>query len=244
MKLKFIFLFLILLFPVAAASGFSPTNLVYLLEPNQELCQIVRLDSTSRSITVFDVWAESNDVEWNVSLFNTTAEEHNLIINYSKELSINEREVEICISGSELGEYHGAVIFRQGQEGNLIMQLAVWLKILVEEPPVQPAETTTPGGNGGGGGGGGGGGRISLSILNNTANQTTTNETSSGNVELLSTQSTEQTSTEQQTPGENLQSTEEKPKLFTPLRVIPLLFIAGLVVASIAVRRKRKRDFG
>ena len=122
---------------LAAAGGFSPSKLVYVLGPNEELCQFVHLTSDSENITIFDVWAENETVEWKVSFFNTTAEEHGLTLTYPEELSIDERDISVCVSGEELGEYRGAVIFREGQEGMTVVQYAVWMTVIIEEAPPQ-----------------------------------------------------------------------------------------------------------
>ncbi len=159
-----------MLIPSVIAVGFSPSSLVFNLNPNQEECKTITLDSDSEKITVFDKWAENATVEWKASAFNTRASEHGVSINYSKELSKMEREVEVCLSGSKVGEYHGIIIFQQQQEGNSIIQIGVWLKVTInekEETPSSQPPTSSNNGNsqssGGGGSGsenGGGGGAI------------------------------------------------------------------------------------
>lgn len=116
-----------------AAASFSPSNLVYVLEKNEEACQIITLESDSPRIEVFDFWGENKDVEWEVNNFRTSASVHGLSLNYDEELSTNEREVEVCVSGNKLGEYRGAIILKQAQEGNSVVQLAVWLKVIIED---------------------------------------------------------------------------------------------------------------
>lgn len=133
MKYYFIFLSLIFFIAGVSAASFSPSNLVYLVEKNEESCQVITLESDSDSIEVFDVWAENKDVEWSVGKFDTSASSHGLSLNYDQELSTSEREVEVCVSGSRDGEYRGAIIFKQEQEGNSVVQLAVWLKVVVGE---------------------------------------------------------------------------------------------------------------
>ena len=154
MKLFFLFLFLILsIIPLTTAIGFSPSSLTFFLEPNQEFCQIVTLNSESKAITVFDSWAKNEKVEWKASLFNTTAKEHSLTVTYPNQLLLEEREAKVCISGLKEGEYHGAIIFEQEQEGNSIIQLTVWLKVIIKEKAKeQPKQqkTNLPASSGGG----------------------------------------------------------------------------------------------
>ncbi len=118
---------------LAGASGFSPSSLVFNLGPNQEECQIITITSNSLTINVDDKWATNSDVEWKVSLFNSSAEEHNLNINYDNSLGEEERELQVCLSGSELGEYHGVIIMKEEQQGNSVVQMGVWLKVVVAE---------------------------------------------------------------------------------------------------------------
>jgi len=96
--LFFIFLFLLMLNGVIAV-GFSPSSLVFELEPNQEECETIILTSDSETISVSDSWAENKDVEWKISLFEKNTNYHGISINYDNELSIDEREVEVCLSG-------------------------------------------------------------------------------------------------------------------------------------------------
>jgi len=133
MKILFFLLFLIILIPSVLGVGFSPSSLTFNLKPNEEDCGKITLNSDSEKITVLDKWAENENTEWKVSLFNTSASDHGLSVNYPEELLIDEREVNVCLSGSNLGEYHGVIIFKQEQEGNSIVQLAVWLKVIIEE---------------------------------------------------------------------------------------------------------------
>ncbi|MAG27354.1 hypothetical protein CMI47_17615 [Candidatus Pacearchaeota archaeon] len=156
MKSIFIFLFLIFVIPTAVAVGFSPSSLTFNLQPNEEACGTITLDSESESISVSDKWAKSEETKWKVSLFDTTAEDHNIAITYPYLLSPEERQVEVCLSAENEGEYHGAIIFKQAQEGSSIIQMAVWLKLIIEEaiepPPVQDLPNNNNQGSGGGGG--------------------------------------------------------------------------------------------
>lgn len=144
-----------------SAVGFSPSSLTFNLAKGEEQCQSIHLDSDSQTIEIIDVWAESAESEWKVSQFTTSSSSHNLQLSYPSELSISQRDVEVCLSGTNEGEHHGAIIFKQEQEGNSVIQLAVWLKVIIDTPQTQSSSSGSSGGSSGGsssGGSGGGGG--------------------------------------------------------------------------------------
>jgi len=159
MKFYFLFfLFLLITLNGVLATGFSPGSLIFELEQNQEECKTITIMSESDSIEVNDIWAENKDVEWKVSLFEKDSNYHNIDINYNNQLVIEERSVDVCLSGSEIGEYHGVILLKQEQEGNSVVQMGVWLKVTISEkqqtPLEEPTITTTNENSGGGSGGG------------------------------------------------------------------------------------------
>ena len=178
--MKFDFLFLLFVFVIvstsmASAVGFSPSSLTFSLEQNQEECKMITIDSESETITASDSWAENESVEWKVSSFDPEASQHEISINYDNELSIDEREVEVCLSGNKIGEYHGVLLFEEEQQGNSIIKFGVWLKVLINEKPVVSSGGSSGGGSGGGAGGGSGGGGI-------VATKNSTNATNSSGI--------------------------------------------------------------
>lgn len=239
MKLYF-FIFLLILIPSAIAVGFSPSSLTYLLEPNQEICQAITLDSESETIDVSDVWASSPEAEWKISGFNISANEHNLKLSYPKELSINERQINVCISGVEEGEYHGAIIMRQEQEGNSIIQLAVWLKIFIKEKSEESSEVKISSTSNSGGGG---------SSFSATVKLNQTENTQDKNYQQLS-KETETSSTETPIREEELQ--DNNPGITGNVIsiigshklafIVPITFIIIVIVASAYLRRKKQQN--
>jgi len=149
------------------AVGFSPSSLIYELKQNEEECKMITLSSESEMIVVSDKWAENESVEWKVSLFDKDADLHDISIDYLNELSIDEREVEICLSGSEVGEYHGVILLREQQKGNSIVQMGVWLKVTIVESEEEVVEESieNPVSNGGSSGGGGGSSTTNLNLV-------------------------------------------------------------------------------
>jgi len=168
--MRFIFYFFIFLFCLNSLSfvqaiGFSPSSLVYNLGVDEESCESISLSSDSETIMISDKWAENNSVEWRVGLFDYNASFHGINVNYDGELSVDERNVEVCLSGSGVGEYRGVLILREEQKGNSIIQMGIWLKVNISEKTGEPAQETPPqdSGSGSSNSGGSGGGIISTS---------------------------------------------------------------------------------
>lgn len=161
------------------AVGFSPTSLIFNLNPGGEDCQMITINSESETISVSDKWAENKDIEWKVSLFNESADYHNIDISYD-ELLENESQVEVCLSGENIGEYHGVALLTEEQSGNSIVQVGVWLKAIVEAAPTQITSGGSSSSSGSSSGGSVGGGITTTASPNkestNTNNLNTNNE--------------------------------------------------------------------
>ena len=179
----FIFLFILVSTNIVTSVGFSPINLDFEVEQNQEACKVITIESDSEIIKVSDKWAENKDIEWKVSNFDQTADYHGLTIYHPSELTAEERQVNVCLSGNQLGEYHGVVLMQEEQEGNSIVQMGVWIKAIIIEPPILPTypgdESGDDGGSAGGGssGGGGGGGGIVTAASSEDGNESRLGET-------------------------------------------------------------------
>ncbi len=216
-----IFLFSILiLLPIVLTES---STVVYVLQPNQELCHEITLTSESEIIIISDTWTPNYNVEWNITLFNTTAEEHNLNISYPEELSLEESEFNICISGQNQGEYHGAITIKQEDKTT---QLVTWLKVIIETPPQESPPQNPPPVNTGGG---------SSARSTTTQNQTNTTETSP--------KETETPQIDQESSNNNLSqitgaTTGVIGKVGTSRAIFILVFaIAGLAFLIFFVRR-------
>jgi len=169
MKLYFLFLiFVIGSMNIVMAVGFSPSSLTFKLEPNQEGCKMITIDSESEIMTVSNSWAENKNVEWKVSLFGTEADSHGISIDYPSELSLDERNVEVCLSGSDIGEYHGVLLIKEEQQGNSIIQMGVWLKVVISEKQENQQEASSSSSSSSSSGGGGG-----SPVIKNSTNNTT-----------------------------------------------------------------------
>lgn len=142
--MKKIFLFAVLIFFCGQVSPleFSPTSLEFNLEKNQQDCKniFVKLDGQT-SITNF--WTEDENAEWRISQFQTSSQELEITVEHSPQISQSVKEVEVCISGERSGNYRGALIFRQQESGNSIVQFVVWINLTVTGENEQSEETSS-----------------------------------------------------------------------------------------------------
>ena len=131
-----IFLFVFLCITQTSALEFSPTNLEFNLTKNQQVCKKIffTLDSGT---TISDFWAGNENVPWSVTQFQTSAQDLGININYPIQISSDQTQTEICISGTRAGNYRGVLIFKQGEQGNSIVQFGVWIKLLISEEILQ-----------------------------------------------------------------------------------------------------------
>jgi hypothetical protein len=137
---KLIGLVFVLLFPLCvSALQFSPTTLEFGMKENEVLCKKINFEIENFA-TVRDAWAENSDDGWSVSNFKTSAEGLGLVVNYPMELNSEEKEIQVCLSGSKPGNYKGALVFREQKVGNSIIQFAVWLKVSVAGTVEEPEE--------------------------------------------------------------------------------------------------------
>lgn len=125
-----------------SASGFSPSSLIFNLNPGEKQCQTITMTSDSKALTVSDIWAANKNIDWKVSLFSDSANAHGLSLDYPAQL-MTERTLNVCLSGSEIGEYHGVILIKEAQEGNSIIQMGVWIKVVISEKPApSPSQTS------------------------------------------------------------------------------------------------------
>ena len=65
MKILFFIFIIIISISLVWATGFSPSSLIYELEPGEGECKMITITSESETISVSDNWAENVDIEWN-----------------------------------------------------------------------------------------------------------------------------------------------------------------------------------
>lgn len=140
--MKLVLLALLFLIPLTSAIQFSPTSLEFNLEKDEGACKKINFNIETPT-TIKDAWAQSPSTSWSILDFQTSAQEHEISINYQPRVNPDEKETEICLSGSKPGNYNGAIIFRQRETGNSVIQFAVWLKVNIKEETKKPIKNTT-----------------------------------------------------------------------------------------------------
>jgi hypothetical protein len=166
--MKFLFFILFSIFTltsIAVATTFSPGTLVFMTDSGEELCQSAFVESDSRAIEVSDKWASDVEQKWSVDGFDNSAEDHGVSINYPADLDSGENNIEVCLTAQEEGEYHGALVFREEQQGNSIVQFPIWLKVVVEEQEIEVATTSSQSSGGGSSGGGSSGSTVKKDVV-------------------------------------------------------------------------------
>lgn len=143
MILKKTILFFVLLIPIVSALEFSPTSLQFSLEKNEISCKKINFEIES-SAKVHDTWAQNSLEQWSITNFKTNSQEHEIELSYPAEISPEEKELQVCISGSKPGDYRGTLIFREEKVGNSIIQFAVWLKLHINASSTEDDKPTPP----------------------------------------------------------------------------------------------------
>jgi len=224
---------------IVSASGFSPSSLIFNLTLNEKSCQTITINSNSDTISVSDKWAVDKDIEWKVSLFNSSADSHSITISYPSEISLPENKVEVCLSGSKVGEYHGVMLLREEQQGNSVVQMGVWLKVTITEKQSSPPAADNSGTGGSSGGGGGSG-------IAPAKNATTSTPTAT-NIETLS-----ETGTANEETGTSEEQQEQMQTsgitgavigtLKKPASTIIIIFIALAIAGAFIYNKNKNRN--
>jgi len=225
---------------IVSASGFSPSSLIFNLTLNEKSCKTITINSNSDTISVSDKWAVDKDIEWKVSLFNSSADSHSITISYPSEISLPENKVEVCLSGSKVGEYHGVMLLREEQQGNSVVQMGVWLKVTITEKQSSPPAADNSGGGGSSGGGGGGSGIA-------PAKNATTSTPTATNIETLSETGTvnEETGTSEEQQEQMQTSGITGAVIGTlkkPASTIIIIFIALAIAGAFIYNKNKNRN--
>jgi len=118
MRFYFLFFLLIILISaslVSAALSLDKGKLEFNVGKGEEMCKIVKVSSEDYvgKVSIRDIWPEEGEEESGFSKYTLTAEDYNINIKHPSEiLDFNEQsEIEVCLSGSEVGDFRGALIF-------------------------------------------------------------------------------------------------------------------------------------
>jgi hypothetical protein len=119
---------------VSATLSLSTGKLYFNLNPAQQNCQKVKLISSDYSgkITIRDVWTD-NVSEMNINKYGLNTDNIGITVSYQKQIDNfkDEKEVEVCLSGYEIGRYRGDLIFTPESNTNVIVEVGTWLFVNV-----------------------------------------------------------------------------------------------------------------
>ena len=126
--MKYIFFVFVMLIPFVSGVAFSPDMTTFLSKQAEELCHVIKIEfeSGDKNIKLFDVWAENESVEREIDKYDVEASFHGLTIDYDKEATSVANEIEICVIGTKVGKFNGAVVSEEHLE-------TIWLEVVVEE---------------------------------------------------------------------------------------------------------------
>lgn len=110
----------------------SPTEINFVGETGETICQTINIKVTSlENLTATDFWAEQEYSERNLKKHNKNASELGLSLIYLKEFEINNtKELSICISGENSGNYHGILLYKIKEKP---AQIGIWMNVNLEK---------------------------------------------------------------------------------------------------------------
>ena len=134
--MKFNFLFFTILIGtitnislVHAGLGLSPGKINFDVQGNDEQCKEVTVvsDDYAGELRLRDVWSNSKE-ESNINNFDMEANDFGFDISYPETINIEDKEtIEICLSGGDLREARGALIFTPDSDTNIVVEVGAWI---------------------------------------------------------------------------------------------------------------------
>ena len=140
MKIAFLFLVIIAFSQQISALQFSPSILNFQTNQNKQSCKEIFFVLDSQA-TLSDTWAENENIPWRITQFTKSAQDHEIQLSYPVQISAEQTTIEVCLTPLKAGNYRGALVFRQGQTGNSIVQFVVWLNASVSEDNIPPPDS-------------------------------------------------------------------------------------------------------
>jgi len=132
-KLLFIFIIFLFLFiiPNVISFGISPPQINFLGNSGEKICQKIFLNPDGEGTFLGKtLWAKEDNLERKLSNHFLNPEDLGLKADFNKNFTIkNKSDVEICITGSKSGKYHGVLLYRLQ---NKPVQVGVWLSVLIK----------------------------------------------------------------------------------------------------------------
>lgn len=150
----FVFLFgiFISISLVSASFSLAPGKLYFDMNNNKKICQKIVLisDDYKGKVKLRDVWT-GVDEDYNINKFYMKAKDFGLDVSYPKTIAkFKDREsIEICLSGNNIKEGKGALIFTPESDTNIVVEVGAWL--FVEGESFNPPSYEEVNGGGGAG---------------------------------------------------------------------------------------------
>lgn len=204
---------IVFFFLIAGASAeASVESLSFALVPEEESCQIV-LTENGEELEILDKWAASAQDERDVALFSLNAEDKGL--NVENEY-LGNGEFVICVSGHGDGDRLGAAVFTRDGETVEI----VWLEVSIGDV----AEDSE--------------GVVSFVVAEEDKAEIG-NEEKEKVLEYKEAEETTDEGPDSVVTGNVIAEMEPSP-LRSVLITVPVVFILGIIVAAVLVKRKRR----
>ena len=138
---------------ILALSSISAGDITLKLEPSKlnltgftddKICQKLTIEYNIQEGTIEgrDLWAQEGVTEKILSLHTLTAESLELNFEYPKSITVdNSKVVDVCVTASKKGLYHGALLYRTIQNGNVGIELNVWVTADIQEKAGEKTST-------------------------------------------------------------------------------------------------------
>lgn len=125
---------------VSAGLNLAPGKLNFNMKTENMKCEeiVVVSEDYTGEVSVRDVWASVEEGN-NINKFYMTAEDFGININYPETIDLNKKKtIEVCLSGNNIKEGKGAIIFTPKSETNVVVEVGTWLFVEGESfnPPL------------------------------------------------------------------------------------------------------------
>lgn len=117
MKIIILSIFLVFLLSslsIAADLGISPPEMEFYAKTGEKVCKTLTLTSSKElTLTASDKWSKKGHLNRELSFHNLDSSSLGIKIEYTEKITLNQKQqVEICITPTKKGIYHGAMLFK------------------------------------------------------------------------------------------------------------------------------------
>lgn len=119
------------LFPLVSAVSFGPTYLIYNVSESSTQCRGIHYSTVPSLHSTWSKFAKQDNSPWQLRLITLDPEERNLEVTFTPTLLIGSLQyADLCITNNGANpQSRGAFYLRWQQQGNTVIQGAIWLKI-------------------------------------------------------------------------------------------------------------------